>query len=112
MKFFIFDIVMKQILAFSILFCLVFLNVPKNFIHDCSHHEIKYSHNDNDHQLSIDVDVDACFICEFDLGVFSIPKFKGLAFAEFFNYIFIKPSVDYVNPDAFFAFSHRGPPIA
>jgi len=51
-------------------------------------------------------------VCEFDLGFFSLPNFKIPAFSKFIDYTFISPSVDYNNPDAFFAFSHRGPPIA
>lgn len=109
---------MKQIFTFSILFCLVFLNVPRSFVHDCDHHEITHNdsnHNDEHHDnsdLSLDVDNDDCFICEFDLGFFSLPDFKLPAFAKFFNYTFNKPSADYIDPTDFYAFSHRGPPTA
>ena len=103
---------MKQIVTFSILFCLVFLNVPRSFVHDCEHDRFEHSHDDDKHELSIENHVNACFVCEFDLGFFSLPDFKIPAFSIFISYTFISPSVDYSNPDAFFAFSHRGPPIA
>jgi hypothetical protein len=108
---------MKHIFIFGILFCLVFLNVPRSFVHDCEEHEIVHhdsDHNDEHHsnELSFDVDTDNCFICEFDLGFFNVPEFKSVAFAKFCSYAFVAPSVDYLSPDDFNAFSHRGPPIA
>lgn len=106
---------MKQLFAFSILFCLVFLNVPRSFVHDCDDHEIEHNDHNHDNQgndLSASTDNDSCFICEFDLGFFGISDFKIPAFAKFFNYTFNEPSFDYLNPDEFFAFSHRGPPKA
>jgi hypothetical protein len=106
---------MKQLFAFSILFCLVFLNVPRSFVHDCDDHGIEHNDHNNDdnhnNDLSASVDNDSCFICEFDLGFFNVSDLKIPAFAKFFNYAFISPSVDYISPDAFFAFSHRGPPL-
>jgi len=81
-------------------------------VHDCEHDTLEHSHDSDNNELSIDNDVNACFVCEFDLGFFSLPNFKIPAFSKFIDYTFISPSVDYNNPDAFFAFSHRGPPIA
>ena len=106
---------MKQILAFSILICLVFLNVPRSFVHDCKEHDKAHhdsDHNDEHHrnELSFDVDTDNCFICEFDLGFFNVPEFKTASFAKFYSFTFITSSVDYLSPDDFNAFSHRGPP--
>jgi len=104
---------MKQLFAFSIPFCLVFLNVPRSFVHDCDGHEIEHSNHNNDnqdHDFSVSVDYDNCFICEFDLGFFNVPELKIPAFAKFFNYTFNEPSVEYLSPDEFSAFSHRGPP--
>lgn len=107
---------MKQFVAFSVLFCLVFLNVPKSFVHDCEHPNHIENHDSDDHQhddgLTFDVDQESCFICEFDLGFFDVVNVKIPAFATFCNYTFNEPSVDYLNPDEFKAFSHRGPPVA
>lgn len=109
---------MKQLIAFSILFCLVFLNVPRSFVHDCEH-KIHYtdshnleSHHQNDGKISFNVNQESCFICEFDLGFFDKVDFKIPSFTAFFNYTFNEPSVQYVSPDEFKAFSHRGPPEA
>lgn len=86
-------------------------------MHDCEHqiHHV----NSEDHQngtdngvVVFDVDQDHCFVCEFDLGFFDVVDVKIPSFAAFFNYTFNESSVDYVNPDEFKAFSHRGPPIA
>ncbi len=103
---------MKQLFAFSILFCLVFLNVPRSFVHDCDNHEIEHSDDSHNKDLSLNVDDNSCFTCEFDLGFFNVSDLKISAFAKFFNYTFNEPSSDYLNPDEFFAFSHRGPPIS
>lgn len=106
---------MKHIFIFGILFCLVFLNVPRSFVHDCDEHEFAHhdseNHDENENnELTIDVDNEKCFMCEFDLGFFNIPVFKSPAFAKFCDYTFVTPSVDYSNPEEFNAFSHRGPP--
>lgn len=105
---------MKQIIAFGILFCLVFLNVPKTFIHHCEHDTTEHhdEHKDVQSGISVDNDADDCFICEFDLGLFNLPELKIPAFTKFINYTFNKPSVDYIDPTDFYAFSHRGPPTA
>ena len=108
---------MKQLFAFSILFCLVFLNVPRSFVHNCNHegHNIDvkdHQHNSDNQVTSLDVDQGACFICEFDLGFFNVSESKNPAFAKFFDYTFNKPSVECLSPDEFSAFSHRGPPNA
>lgn len=107
---------MKQFVAFSILFCLVFLNVPKSFVHDCEHPYHTENHDSDDHHhddgLTFDVDQESCFICEFDLSFFDVVNAKIPSFASFCNYTFNEPSVDYLNPDEFKAFSHRGPPVA
>lgn len=81
-------------------------------MHDCDNHEIE--HNDDNHSksLSLSNDDDSCFICEFDLGFFTVSDLKTPAFAKFFNYYINEPSFDCLNPDEFFAFSHRGPPIS
>lgn len=103
----------KRFVALSILFCLVFLNVPKTFVHSCNFSKIDHlQHKSNDTNLSFDTDYGNCFICEFDLGFFNVPDLKLPAFAKFIAYTFISPSVDYNNPESFFAFSHRGPPVA
>ncbi len=110
---------MKHIFIFSVLFCLVFLNVPRSLVHNCEdHHEVEHhviSDNEKQKQsndLSFDVEGNTCFVCEFDLGFFHIPDFRLPAFAKYFNYTFVTPSVDYCNPEEFNAFSHRGPPAA
>ena len=106
---------MKQLFAFSILFCLVFLNVPRSLVHNCEHSidqnsESIHHHNNGNEEAVFDVDREHCFICEFDLGFFNVVYAKAPSFATFFNYTFNEPSVEYVNPDKFSAFSHRGPP--
>lgn len=107
---------MKQLFAFSILFCLVFLNVPRSFVHDCDHTYHVENHesddqNQSESRLSFSVNQESCFICEFDLGFFNVEDVKISSFASFCNFTFNEPSVDYLNPEEFKAFSHRGPPV-
>jgi len=109
---------MKHIFLFGILFCLVFLNVPRSLVHDCEEHEIAHHDSDtnnednNNNELSLDIETNNCFVCEFDLGFFNVPEFKIASFARFCSFTFIAPSVDYLSPEDFNAFSHRGPPQA
>ena len=68
---------MKQVFAYSLLFCLVFLNVPRTLVHDCHHQE------QEDHSgISADTHIEneSCFICDFDLGFYTIES------PIFFNY--------------------------
>lgn len=104
---------MKQFIAFLLLFCLVFLNVPKNFVHNCEHkihHSDNHHHENEDGNLSFDVDEGHCFVCEFDLGLYNVSEDKAPTFALFFNYIFKDPSIGFIRTIEFNAFSHRGPP--
>lgn len=111
---------MKQLFAFSILFCLVFLNVPRTFVHDCddhvhhqdAQHSVENDSHQNDDYLSFDIDNESCFICEFDLGYFNLMEANIPSFIAFYNYTFNEPSVEYVSPDEFNAFAHRAPPMS
>jgi hypothetical protein len=78
-------------------------------VHDCEHDTVEHSNKDKDHS-SVNQDTETCFVCEFDLGFFNLSELKIPAFAKFFNYTFNEPSFGYINPEEFFAFSHRGPP--
>ena len=97
---------MKKVVAFSILCCLVFLNVPRSLVHDCDH---AHQH-DNNGQTSVHFENEDCFLCEFDLDLFEGFDFIGAPFAKFTNYTVVESKFDYSNPTDFRAFSHRGPP--
>lgn len=69
---------MSRLVAIYLLFCLAFLNVPKFVVHDCQDHshatEVKLDQQDSDELPSdVSLESDDCFICEFDLGYYSVP---------------------------------------
>lgn len=106
---------MKQIVTFSILSCLVFLNVPRSFVHDCEHqvHSLNVENHQqrNDDGMEVfNIDQNHCFICEFDLDSYQCPEIKIASFSFFYNYSFNEIILDYSEPNKFHAFSHRGPP--
>ncbi len=117
---------MKQIFAFTLLFCLVFLNVPRSIVHDCEHdhsveqhdhsehhsHEQDSDHSEEHHLASFESENESCFICEFDLDVFEIPVVKLESFAKFINSTLVDPEFDCTNQTDFTAYSLRGPPTA
>ena len=113
---------MKHIFAFGLLFCLVFLNVPRSIVHDCEHehsveHQRHSEHHSQDHSedqnlASIETENEGCFICEFDLDVFEIPRLKFESVAKFSNSNVVDPKFDCLGQTDFSAFSHRGPPTA
>lgn len=57
----------KLLFSISLLFCLTFLNVPKNFVHDCDDHHLEHSDTDG-----LQIEDEDCFVCEFDLGYFQV----------------------------------------
>ncbi len=117
---------MKQIFAFGLLFCLVFLNVPRSIVHDCEHehsvehhepsehhsHDHDSNHSEEHHLASFETENESCFICEFDLDVFEIPTVKFESVAKFRNSNVLDPQFDCLGQTDFSAFSHRGPPTA
>lgn len=115
---------MKLFFAYSVLFCLVFLNVPRELVHDCNHDHVTHGHSEDhqhgDEQIDLLSTLDGsshthlenedCFVCEFDLGffeltVFAIPKFIASQFEPI-----VGVESDRVNRTDFSAFPHRGPP--
>ena len=97
---------MKRVFTYSILCCLVFLNVPRSLVHDCNHEHQK----DRNGEISVHYENEDCFLCEFDLDLYDNFDFTGAPFAKFTNYTIVQSTVDYSNPVDFNAFSHRGPP--
>lgn len=68
---------MKRIVGIVILLCLVFLNVPRQFVHSCNDHA-RETHNKfsdgedcSDQSVITETGEDECFYCNFDLGYFS-----------------------------------------
>ncbi len=109
---------MKQIFAFTLLFCLVFLNVPRSIVHDCEHDHFVEHHDDSEHHsddqnlASFETENENCFICEFDLDVFEAPEAEFASFAKFVNSTVVEPTFVCSNQTDFSAYSHRGPPTA
>ena len=113
----------KQIIAFSILFCLVFLNVPRGLVHDCDHNSSIHhdssdhdtsdhddsSHSDSENQLSFEQD--DCFTCEFQLDIAPTPFALSLKLADQHYAQFVETKLNLYASSEFDLFSLRGPPI-
>lgn len=59
---------MKQFVALFILFCLTFLNVPRDWVHDCVHESGAHLNDES----SVHIENEECFVCEFDLDVYTV----------------------------------------
>lgn len=101
---------MKQFVAFFVLFCLTFLNVPRAWVHECEHEHIAALNDDNSDAES-SFENEECFICVFDLDVY-----QTASPVRYLSYQ--KPEVrltaaliESLSNDEFDEFSHRGPPV-
>ena len=101
---------MKQIVAYSILFCLVFLNVPRTLVHDCHHDEHSHEHSsESDHGLSFDQD--ECFVCEFDLDIAPTPIVMSFELADAQYQRFVETKLNVYSSSKNEDISLRGPPL-
>ena len=101
---------MKILLSALVLFCLVFLNVPRQLVHDCDHHHASTEHHDESSDSNISLEGDDCFVCEFDLGFFQVSQ--ELAFNPLNGDYFIlnESANDLHKADLLGAKVLRGPP--
>ena len=99
-----FRVEMKKWFAYSILFALTLLLVPRSWIHECDH-----EHLESD---GLSADQDHCLVCELDMEVgtaVTLPTFN------FERSIILKPvpqSIESRISPAFDHCNHRGPPTS
>ena len=96
-------LLVKKWFAYSLLFALTLLLMPRTWVHDCDHDHAESQSSDSDHEN--------CFVCELDLQtgtLVAIPSFG------FYPNEMLKPVIQ--NPESlplpsFDFFNHRGPPV-
>ena len=94
----------KKWFAYTLLFALTLLLVPRSWVHDCDHDHIESEGSDGDHEH--------CFVCELDLdtGTFNcVPSFT------FYPNEVLKPvlqDTESLPLPAFNLYDHRGPPFS
>lgn len=102
---------MKQLSIFSILFCLVFLNVPRSLVHECHHNsEVHKKQSNSSPDKDLSFDADDCFACEFvlDYAELSTP-FEG-QINKVYAAAFVRNVASKYIQEKFNLFSLRGPP--
>lgn len=115
---------MKQLILYSILFCIGFLNVPRSLVHNCddhkadSHqHSIRHEHNqDHDDHSSEEggahISLDDCHVCEIQLDYFEVPEFR-IGEASKTHYLIPSPEkVGMPQLVSDLSYDLRGPPSA
>ena len=100
----------KKILAFLVLFCLVFLNVPRDLTHECDQESDNHEHSQkSNHQDSFSAE--DCFSCEFDLDSAHILDFYLPRYTPILNTVLVEiVNIQHVKSQ-FGVFSLRGPPV-
>lgn len=96
----------KKLLAYSLLFALTLLLVPRTWVHDCDH--------DHDHVETESPDTDDddnCLVCELDMESGTIVSLPIYNFSP--NQV-LKPVIQHTESlplPSFDLYNHRGPPI-
>lgn len=99
---------MKQFVAFFMLFCLTFLNVPREWVHDCGHEHVA---SVNDDESTSSIENESCFVCSFDLDayqpgsplIFKVVNKPGVKLTD--------ALIQLLSNDEFDHYSQRGPPL-
>ncbi|MFK7787272.1 MAG: hypothetical protein AB8B56_19270 [Crocinitomicaceae bacterium] len=97
---------MKKLLAYSLLFALTLLLVPRTWVHDCDH-----DHHDHSETESPDTDDDNCLVCELDMEAGTIVSLPVYNFSS--NQV-LKPVIQQTESlplPSFNLYDHRGPPF-
>lgn len=98
---------MKKFLAYSLLFCITVLSLPRELIH--SHDDGRHSHHlvsDWNHFENPD-----CFFCDFALDNYTVPTptFQGVTYQNGAEELCERSEILLSNE--FNVFTHRGPPL-
>lgn len=104
---------MKRLVAISILFCLTFLNVPRQLVHDCSDHGHTASSGlKKDKALDADFQIEQedCFICTFDLGFYSTSEFNWVPVKQQIEVPYVAKRIELVTNESVSLNQLRGPP--
>lgn len=104
---------MKRFVAISILFCLTFLNVPRELVHDCDvHHYSGATKKKHNHQPGDDLQMDQedCFICTFDLGFYSASEFSWSPVKRKIEVPYVAKRIELITNESVSLNQLRGPP--
>lgn len=101
---------MKKFIAYIILFCLVFLNIPRGLTHQCNHDTKSHKQSKNSKPQK-SFDADDCFACEFDLDSAHVIDFKMPCRERAINVVLINSRKTRYCKSQFDLFLLRGPPV-
>lgn len=97
---------MKKWFAYSVLFALTLLLVPRTWVHDCDHDHVE-SESDGS-----DSDHENCFVCELDIETGTAVVVPQLNFFPNKVADLVLQDVESLPLPAFNLYDHRGPPAS
>lgn len=98
-------VVVKKFLAYLVLFAVVLIVVPRDWVHDCVEDHIEADGHEHNN------DSEDCFVCELDLGQGNALNFQCVQFfnAQFSDNIF--EVIEQVQQSKYNLFGGRAPPM-